>query len=107
MFSLLFSSCSNQPIVNSATFTNEAKIIEIIIGSPINQKFKVIDHINVSVKQYTTFNSEPTKEKVNEELIKSARLIGADAVINVVYKSGREFTNYIDGYGVAVKFEPN
>jgi uncharacterized protein YbjQ (UPF0145 family) len=104
LLALIAAACADHPIINSGIATSNEIAIQITTESPVGRKYKAIDHIYVSVKQYTTFNAEPTKELVNEELVKKARIVGADAVINVVYKRGREFTNYMDGYGVAIKF---
>jgi len=75
-------------------------------GSLPDRKYKEIGPIEVSVKKLTVFNKDPTKEQANKALIEKARVIGADAVINVTYKSGVGFTTwgYIDAKGTAVKF---
>ena len=69
------------------------------------RKFKEIGPIEVSVKKFTIFHKDPTKEQANEALTEKAREIGADAVIKVVYKSGIGFTTwgYIDANGMGVK----
>jgi hypothetical protein len=80
---------------------------EIIIseGDLQGKKYKTIAVIEVSVKKLTVFHSDPTKEQANKELIEKAKLIGADAVINVKYDSGIGFTTwgYIDAKGTGVK----
>jgi hypothetical protein len=83
----------------------DAKII-ISEGSLPDKKYKELGPIEVSVKKLTIFNKDPTKEMVNEALTEKARGIGADAVINVIYKSGVGFTTwgYMDGKGTGVKF---
>ncbi len=70
-----------------------------------NRKYKELGPIEVSVKKLTVFHPNPTKERANEALIEKARAIGADAVINVTYKSGVGFTTwgYIDAKGTGVK----
>lgn len=59
------------------------------------------------MKKLTLFHKDPTKEQANEDLIEKARLLSADAVINVTYKSGVGFTTwgYINAKGTAVKFD--
>lgn len=71
-----------------------------------NRKHKELGPIEVSVKKLTVFHKDPTKEQANEALIEKARTVGADAVINVTYKSGVGFTTwgYIDANGIGVKF---
>ena len=70
-----------------------------------DRKFKVLGPIDVSVKKLTVFHKDPTKAQANEALVEKARLLGADAVINVTYASGIGFTTwgYIDAKGTAVK----
>ena len=70
-----------------------------------DRKFKVLGPIDVSVKKLTVFHKDPTKQQANEALVEKARLLGADAVINVTYASGIGFTTwgYIDAKGTAVK----
>lgn len=70
-----------------------------------NRKYKEIGLVEVSIKKLTVFHKDPTKELANEALSEKARAIGADAVINVQYKSGVGFTTwgYIDASGTGVK----
>jgi len=70
-----------------------------------NRRYKVIGPIEVSVKKLTVFHNDPTKEQANEALSEKARIIGADAVVNVTYQSGIGFTTwgYIDAKGTGVK----
>lgn len=70
-----------------------------------NRKFKPVGPIEVSVKKLTVFHADPTKEQANEALRERARIIGADAVINVTYKSGIGLMTwgYMDANGTGVK----
>ena len=70
-----------------------------------NRKYREVGPIEVSVKKLTVFHRDPTKEQANEALSQKARVIGADAVIKVVYTSGIGFTTwgYIDASGTGVK----
>lgn len=70
-----------------------------------NRKYKELGPIEVSVKKLTVFHKDPTKEQANEALIEKARIIGADAVINVIYKSGIGLMTwgYMDANGTGVK----
>jgi uncharacterized protein YbjQ (UPF0145 family) len=74
--------------------------------SLLSRKYKEIGPIEVSVKKLTIFHSDPTKEQANEALAEKARVIGADAVINVTYQSGIGLMTwgYIDAKGIGVKF---
>ena len=70
-----------------------------------SRKYNAIGPVEVSVKKLTLFHKDPTKELANEALSEKARAIGADAVINVTYRSGVGFTTwgYIDASGTGVK----
>jgi len=50
-----------------------------------DRKYKVLGDIEVTINKTTIFHSDPTQEKVNEELRKEAAKLGADAVILVRY----------------------
>jgi len=75
-------------------------------GGLSGRKYAEIGPIDVSVKKLTVFHADPTKEQANQALIEKARLLGADAVINVKYESGVGLTTwgYMDAKGTAVKF---
>jgi hypothetical protein len=77
----------------------------ILEGVP-DKKYKELGPVEVSVKKLTVFHKDPTKEQANEALVEKARIIGADAVIRVIYESGIGFTTwgYIDAKGTGVKF---
>lgn len=70
-----------------------------------NRKYTAVGPIEVSVKKLTIFHKDPTKEQANEALSEKARTIGADAVVNVTYKSGIGLTTwgYMDAKGTGVK----
>ncbi|MBH1964347.1 MAG: hypothetical protein I8H77_08435 [Comamonadaceae bacterium] len=70
------------------------------------KKYEEIGAIEVSVKKLTVFHKDPTKEQADEVLREKAVAIGADAVVNVIYKSGIGFTTwgYMDAEGTGVKF---
>lgn len=69
------------------------------------RKYKKVGPIEVSVKKLTVFHKDPTREQANEALTEKARAIGADAVVNVTYKSGIGLMTwgYIDANGTGVK----
>jgi len=70
------------------------------------RKYQVLGPIEVSIKKLTVFHSDPTKEMADEALSEKAKVIGADGVINVTYKSGIGLTTwgYLDAHGTGVKF---
>jgi hypothetical protein len=73
-----------------------------------DRRYEKLGPIEVSVKKLTIFHKDPTKEQANNALIERARVMKADAVINIKYKSGIGLMTwgYIDANGVAVKFTP-
>jgi hypothetical protein len=99
------SSPSGTPTQASAATANKVLLSESDI---LDRQYKKLGPIEVSVKKLTVFHKNPTKELANEALIERARVLGADAVINIKYKSGVGLTTwgYIDANGVAVKFTP-
>jgi len=87
-----------------AGLTASTKVL-IAEDSLPNKKYKEIGPIEVSIKKLTVFHKDPTKEQANEALSEKARAIGADAVVNVTYKSGIGLTTwgYMDANGTGVK----
>lgn len=93
--------------ISSESVSTVSSVTDVIIteGSLPDRKYTEIRPIEVSIKKLTAFHKDPTKEQVNEALIENARVIGADAVINVTYKSGVGLTTwgYMDAKGTGVK----
>ncbi len=73
-----------------------------------DRKYTTLGPVEVSVKKLTVFHEDPTQKQADDALIERARILGADAVINVTYESGIGFTTwgYLDAKGLAVKFVP-
>ena len=71
-----------------------------------DKKYKALGPVTGEVKKLTVFHRDPTKDQVNLVLIEKARAMDADAVINVIYKSGIGFMTwgYIEAAGTGVKF---
>ena len=90
---------------NSTTKINTNSKVVITEKALPSGTYKMISPIKVSVKKLTAGHKNPTKEQANTELIKSARIIGADTVMNVQYKSGIGFSTwgYMDASGQGVK----
>ncbi|WP_028603138.1 hypothetical protein [Ottowia thiooxydans] len=80
--------------------------VQISEDSLPGKKYAEIGLIEVSVKKLTVFHKDPTKDQADEVLKEKAVAIGADAVVNVIYKSGIGFTTwgYMDAEGTGVKF---
>lgn len=74
--------------------------------APTDKKYKELGPVEGEVKKLTIFHRDPTKEQVDIILTEKAAALGADGVINVVYKSGVGMTTwgYIEAKGTAVKF---
>ena len=88
-----------------ATVVDTTTHVIISEGDLPDRKYKEVGPIEVSVKKLTAFHKNPTKKQANEALVEKARLIGANAVINVIYQSGIGFTTwgYMDAKGTGVK----
>jgi hypothetical protein len=90
-----------------ATATRTASTGPVLIAedSLPQRKYKTLGPIEVSVKKLTVFHADPTREQANEVLREKARAIGADAVVNVTYKSGIGLMTwgYMDANGTGVK----
>ncbi|NJD89374.1 MAG: YbjQ family protein [Betaproteobacteria bacterium] len=98
------SNIEEKPAPAPAT-ASSAQVLLSESGFP-GRKYAEIGPIDVSVKKLTVFHADPTKEQANQALIEKARLLGADAVINVRYESGVGLTTwgYMDAKGTAVRF---
>ncbi len=86
---------------------NSAKNIIITESDITDRKYTVIGDINATVNKTTAFNSNPTKEQVNEKLKAEAAEAGADAVIMVRYGDlGASFFSWgsLNGKGRAIVF---
>lgn len=72
-------------MVASTTKQKSPQAILVTEKDITDRKYKVLGDIEVTVNKTTLFHSDPTPEKVNEELQKEAAKLGADAVILVRY----------------------
>lgn len=101
-----YRSSSNVKIPENTLVQENINVLITEKSIPQNQ-YTLISPLEVSVKKLTVFDKDPTKEMANQELKKSAKAIGADAVINVRYKSGVGFTTwgYVDAKGNGVKLK--
>lgn len=80
---------------------------EVIISEDLlpDRRYEELGRIEVSVKKLTLFHRNPTRAQANQALAEKARIMGADAVIDVRYRSGIGFTTwgYMDARGIGVK----
>lgn len=84
----------------------DSSVPVLISETSLSEKnYQEIGPIEVSIKKLTAFHKDPTKEQANEALKEKARAIGANAVMNVSYKSGIGLTTwgYMDAKGTGVK----
>ncbi|GAA3722076.1 hypothetical protein GCM10022421_33390 [Oceanisphaera sediminis] len=95
---------SNIPSQTASAIDKTSQVI-ISEGDIKDRNYEEIGPIEVSVKKLTVFHKDPTKEQANEALIEKARMVGANAVVNVSYKSGVGLTTwgYMDAKGTGVK----
>ena len=75
----------SETIVAPRTVQKSPQDIIITETDISDRKYKVLADIEVTVNKTTIFHSDPTPEKINEELRKKASKLGADAVILVRY----------------------
>ena len=112
LLSLAFVGCasyrtsSNIPEATDDVATDSVDEVIITENSMSDREFEIIGPIEVKVSKLTAFHKDPTEEQANEALIEKARAVGADAVIDVIYKSGVGFTTwgYIEAKGTGVRF---
>lgn len=95
--------------ISAAPASPQAELKAVLIyesGRRPKRKFKEIQKVEVSVKKLTIFHEDPTREQANEVLLERARVLGADAVIDVEYRKGVGFTTwgYMDATGMAIVF---
>jgi hypothetical protein len=93
-------------ISSEPTPAASSKTTVLILEGVPDKKYKELGPVEVSVKKLTVFHKDPTKEQANEALVEKAKVIGADAVIKVTYKTGIGFTTwgYMDAMGTGIKF---
>ena len=93
--------------VESTSMPSPSGAVQILLAEDNlpGRNYTEIGPVEVSVKKLTIFHRNPTKERTNEALMEKARALGANAVINIKYKSGIGFTTwgYMDAKGTAVK----
>jgi uncharacterized protein YbjQ (UPF0145 family) len=87
---------------------NVATQTEVVIASrdELNHRFRELGPVEATVKKLTAFHADPTEAQANVALAAEAKKLGADAVIDVTYKSGIGWTSWgvIKAKGTAVKF---
>jgi uncharacterized protein YbjQ (UPF0145 family) len=90
---------ANQPRDPAAVIVTENDIT--------TRPYTVVGDIKVSVHKTTIFNSDPTREQVNEAMQSEAAKLGADAVVLARYGTvGIDPLSWgrLDGNGRAVRF---
>ena len=73
---------------------------------PLNRGYDRLGNVSVSIKKLTIFHDDPSKSQVDQALKKEGASIGADAIVNIVYKSGVGMTTwgFMDGSGTAIRY---
>jgi hypothetical protein len=77
-------------------------------GDITDRPYRSLGDIDVTVKKWTIFDTDPTREQVAAALKEKAAAMGADAVVLVRYGTvGIGFTSWgqMDGQGRAVAFQ--
>lgn len=95
---------SNIDLDADRTLESESSVI-IAEDSLPGREYEELGPIEVSLRKPALFFRNPRKEEAHEELEKRARVMGADAVIDVTYRRGIGATTwgYLDASGVAVR----
>jgi hypothetical protein len=99
------------PVAGSPSAKPIAKSPDQIIltdGDITDRPYQSLGDIEVTVKKWTIFDSDPTREKVAAALKEKAAEIGADAVVLARYGTvGIGFSSWgqMDGQGRAVVFK--
>ena len=108
MLLFLLCSCTNRSKTKFSGVSNSHPTWDVILSEAItlDKPYHILGDIRATVKKNMLFFPNPTKKQVDEELIRKARIIGADAVIQLNYKGGIGFTtwSYMEATGTAVKF---
>lgn len=88
------------------TAQEQSRKVTITQARIMNREYRFLGPVEVSIKKATIFHADPSRDQANEELEKRARMIGADAVMEVKYEGGiGAFTwGYLDAEGKAVKY---
>ena len=98
---------TNSNISFESTIIDAPKTAVIITSGTIgNIKYEEIGEIEAKVKKSKPYYPDPTDEQANVVLSEKAKMLGADAVINVTYESKQSYTSWgvITAKGIAVKF---
>ena len=98
---------TNSDITFESTVLDAPKTAIIITSGTIgNIKYEEIGEIEAKVKKSKPYYPNPTEEQANVVLSEKAKMLGADAVINVTYDIKRGYTSWgvITARGIAVKF---
>lgn len=79
--------------------------VHITEDSLPGREYEELGPIEVSLRKPAAFYRNPRREEAHEELAQRARVMGADAVIDVTYRRGIGATTwgYLDASGVAVR----
>jgi hypothetical protein len=99
------------PGTTSAAVTATPKAPDQVVvteGDITDRPYRSLGDIDVTVKKWTIFDADPTREQVAKALKEKAAAMGADAVVLVRYGTvGIGFTSWgqMDGQGRAVAFQ--
>ncbi|OJF76945.1 MAG: hypothetical protein BKP49_05085 [Treponema sp. CETP13] len=82
------------------------KIDLLVCKRPIDKDYQEIETEEVYISKSTVFSSNPTEEEANFLLKKKALEIGADAIIDVYYESGKNMSSwgFLTANGIAIKY---
>ena len=103
-----FCSCATRSSSKFSGKTKTALSAEIFLteSETISQPFEKLGPIEAVVKKNMLLFANPKKSQVDQELIQKARVIGADAIIDLEYSGGIGFATwgYMKASGIAVRY---
>lgn len=117
---LLLAACGTRtetsvtPVTKSSDLPQQPNVVKepgdvtVTENDITDRPYRTLGDIQVTVRKWTVFDSDPTKEKVAEALRRKAAEMGADAVVLARYGTvgiGAFSWGQIDGNGRAVVFQ--
>ena len=102
---IVISLASGCATYDSTTVEKTVKEVKILETGLEEGSYKYLEMVGAFLQKDDFSDKNPTKEQVNIVLIEKAKKLGADAVINVTYKSGVRMGSwgFMEAKGEAVR----
>lgn len=104
---LITSGCTTYRISMDLKAVRPSNAPVLIIEGPIkDRKYEKLAILEVSIEKNHEYFADPPKLLMDQVLTEKARILKADAVINVKYDRGMNWTTfgYLNAKGLAIKF---